>query len=431
MKRMMTFVCLTLAFQTFAAEKPNIILIMADDLGYEALGTYGSASYKTPVLDRMADEGMKFTHCYSQPLCTPSRVQIMTGRYNHRNYHCFGVLPKTEITFGHLLQDAGYATAVAGKWQLWGTNTKNPADKGSGFMPKDAGFDEYCLWQVTQTRRQGGRYADPVMESSADGIESYEGGYGPDVSVAFINDFIERKKDEPFFVYFPMALTHDPFVPTPDSPEWSGDRTRKNVKHFGDMVTYMDKAIGSILAKLDELGLRDETLVIFTGDNGTDRDVTESRMTDGHVIAGQKGDTVDAGTRVPLIASWPGVVPRGIENENLIDFSDFLPTLVEFTGATLPDDRVIDGRSFADQLRGEAGSPREWIYCFYNPIWGRYDRSVFARDQRWKLYENGIMYDIANDVHEESPLYFNDLDDEGQAHYTKLKAVIDSMESGN
>lgn len=422
---------LLLTCSAFAAEEPNIILIMADDLGYETLGTYGGVSYETPNLDRMAAEGMKFTHCYAQPLCTPSRVQIMTGRYNHRNYHCFGVLPKTEVTFGQLLQEAGYATAIAGKWQLWGTNTKMAEDAGTGYMPNDAGFDEYCLWQVTQIKKGGERYADPLIESSSAGLKKYPDAYGPDLFVDFVNDFIERKKDEPFFVYFPMALTHDPFVPTPDSPEWSSDRYKKNIEHFSDMVTYMDKSVGRILAKLEELGLRENTLVLFTGDNGTDRDMKHSRMADGRVIAGMKGSPVDAGTRVPLIASWPGVVPRGAVSENLIDFSDFLPTLVEFTDATLPQDRVIDGRSFADQLRGKAGNPRDWVYCFYEPKWGNFDRSVFARNQRWKLYETGAFYDIANDEDEKSPIANADLSDESRAVRDSLQAVIDSMEAGN
>ncbi|MFP6582795.1 MAG: sulfatase-like hydrolase/transferase [Candidatus Hydrogenedentota bacterium] len=415
-----------------AADKPNIVLIMADDLGYEALGTYGSASYKTPVLDRLAATGMKFAHCYSQPLCTPSRVQIMTGRYNQRNYKAFGILPKTEITFGHLMQEAGYKTAVAGKWQLHGTNTKLPEDKGTGYLPEEAGFDEYCLWQVTEIKKNGERYADPFLHRSSDGLKIHPGKYGPDISVNFINDFMETNKDNPFFVYFPMALTHDPFVPTPDSDEWAdGDRYRKNNKHFGEMVLYMDKAVGRIVAKLEELGLRENTLVIFTGDNGTDRDIKRSRMRDGRVIAGNKGHPDDAGTRVPLIVNWPGVVPEGVVKDDLIDFSDFLPTLVEFGGATLPTDRTIDGRSFADQLRGKKGHPRDWIYCYYDPIWGNFDKSVFARDRHWKLYDDGRFYDIENDVLEQNPIKAGALSRKAKKTQESLQAVIDSMEKGD
>lgn len=406
------------------AKKPNVILIMADDLGYETLGTYGTVNNKTPELDRLAATGMKFNHCYSQPLCTPSRVQIMTGRYNFRNYKAFGILPKSEITFGHLLQEAGYATAVAGKWQLWGSNTKNPEDKGTGFLPDAAGFDAYCLWQVKKTKKLGERYADPYIDVNGDGGSTYENGYGPDVFTDFILDFIEAKRDEPFFVYYPMALTHDPFVPTPDSPEWDGNRYAKRTKHFGDMVEYMDKVVGQIVAKLDELGLRDDTLVIFTGDNGTHNSI-RTRMTDGRRIRGDKGQPTDGGTRVPLIANWPGVIAAGQVNDNLIDFSDFLPTLVELTGAKLPGDRVVDGRSFLRQLKGEAGEVRDWVFCHYDPRWGGREPARFARTQRWKLYGDGRFFDIENDVLEAEPLEVSGLADEVKGVYGMLQGVLD------
>ena len=409
------------------AAKPNVILIMADDLGYETLGTYGSASYKTPVLDELAATGMKFNHCYSQPLCTPSRVQIMTGQYNFRNYTEFGVLPKTEITFGHLLQDAGYATAVAGKWQLWGANTKRAEVAGKGYLPEEAGFDAYCLWQVKEGRQFGERYADPYIDQSGMAPRQVKDGYGPDVFTDFILEFIEAKKDEPFFVYYPMALTHDPFVPTPDSEGWDGDRYQKNPKHFGDMVAYMDKVVGRILDELDALGLRDDTLVIFTGDNGTHPSITSS-MTNGRQVKGNKGNPDDGGTRVPLIANWPGVIDGGQVNENLIDFSDFLPTLVELSGAALPDDRTIDGRSFLHQLKGEPGTVRDWVFCHYDPRWGNWEQSRFARTQRWKLYGDGRFFDIANDVLEENPLDAESLDAETDAIRTQLQTVLDTMQ---
>ncbi|MBN4046839.1 sulfatase-like hydrolase/transferase [bacterium AH-315-P07] len=407
------------------AKQPNVILIMADDLGYETLGTYGTADYKTPVLDKLAATGMKFNHCYSQPLCTPSRVQIMTGRYNFRNYTAFGILPKTEVTFGHLLQDAGYATAIAGKWQLWGTNTKIPEDHGTGFLPDEAGFDEYCLWQVKKVKKQGERYADPFIDLNGEEI-TFKNGYGPDVFTDFILDFIEEKKDDPFFVYYPMALTHDPFVPTPDSPEWDGDRMKKSNKHFKDMVEYMDKVVGQIVAKLDDLGLRDDTLVIFTGDNGTKNTIT-TRMLDGRRIRGDKGKPTDAGTRVPLIANWPGVIKPGQINNNLIDFSDFLPTITELTSAKLPTDRTLDGRSFLHQLKGEPGDVREWVFCHYDPKWGDRPKSIFARDHRYKLYADGRFFDIKNDVLEKTPLEKAELSKSTRKLIMMLQSVLDEM----
>ncbi len=407
-------------------KKPNVILIMADDLGYEALSTYGSADYKTPVLDELAATGMKFNHCYSQPLCTPSRVQIMTGRYNHRNYKNFGVLPKTETTFGHLMQKAGYSTAVAGKWQLYGADTKHAQVKGHGFRPEEAGFDDYCLWQVDKLKADGERYADPLIDRKGKGPVSMKGAYGPEVFTDFILEFIEEKKDSPFFVYYPMVLTHDPFVPTPDSPEWSGNRNKTHNKHFADMVAYMDKCVGRITEKLDELGLREDTLFIFTGDNGTDRDIT-STMTDGRIIKGNKGYPDDGGTHVPLIAHWPGVIEKGQLSDHLIDFSDFLPTIVELGGGTLPSDRELDGRSFLNLLKGQAYTPREWVFCHYNPRWGRFLETRFARDQRYKLYGDGRFYDVENDVLESKPLAKATLDTDTMKVYQKLQGVLDEM----
>lgn len=169
--------------------KPNIILIMADDLGYEGLSCNGSLSYKTPHLDKLARTGVRFTHCYSQPLCTPSRVQIMTGQYNFRNYTEFGALHPKEITFGHILQKAGYATCVVGKWQLAARN------KGIGTYPDKAGFDEHCLWQVDKL---GSRYRSPLIQENSKIRDDLKGKYGPDVFLDYIQGFMERKKKGPF-----------------------------------------------------------------------------------------------------------------------------------------------------------------------------------------------------------------------------------------
>ncbi|MFQ6035780.1 MAG: sulfatase-like hydrolase/transferase, partial [Sedimentisphaerales bacterium] len=204
-------------------DKPNIVLIMADDLGYECLGCYGSTSYQTPFLDELARTGMRFEHCYSQPLCTPSRVKIMTGQYNFRNYTDFGVLGPKQKTFGHLLQDAGYVTCVAGKWQLYGSVNQRPEVRGTGSLPNQAGFDEHCLWQI---EKRGSRYKDPLIVQNGKYRKDLLGKYGPDVFSDYILDFIERHRNKPFFVYFPMVLVHGPFVPTPDQASFDVDESR-------------------------------------------------------------------------------------------------------------------------------------------------------------------------------------------------------------
>jgi arylsulfatase A len=374
--------------------KPNLVLIMADDLGYETIGANGGTSYRTPVLDAMAERGVRFEHGYAQPLCTPSRVKIMTGIYNVRNYVRFGLLDPKETTFAHLLKRAGYATCVVGKWQLEG-----------GFDgPRGFGFDEYCLWQLN---RRPGRYPNPGLEVNGKQVDYTDGEYGPDVVSDYACDFIRRHKDGPFLVYYPMILTHCPFEPTPDSPDWDpkskGSKTYKgDAKYFGDMVTYMDKIVGKILRTLEEAGAGENTLVLFTGDNGTDKPVVSDLA--GRKVAGAKGSTTDAGTRVPLIVDWPAGAKGGRVLDDLVDFSDVLPTLCEAAGVEVPEKLDIDGRSFLPQIQGREGNPREWIYCWYSRSGKRDKAKVFARTRRYKLYSSGRFYDVAEDPLEKHPL---------------------------
>jgi len=398
-----------------AFRKPNIILIMADDLGYECIGANGGTSYKTPELDRLAAAGIRFEHCYSQPLCTPSRVQIMTGIYNVRNYVKFGKLDRKERTFAHLLKAGGYATCVVGKWQLG-----KEADS-----PQHFGFDESCLWQ--QTRRPG-RYPNPGLEINGRQVDYHNGEYGPDVVSEYACRFIERNKDRPFLLYYPMILTHCPFEPTPDSSDWNpkskGSKTYKgNPKYFGDMVRYMDKIVGKLVVKLKELGLRGNTLLLFTGDNGTDKPVVS--VMDGREVAGGKGQMTDAGTRVPLIGNWPGVIPQGNVCRDLVDFSDFLPTLCECAGVRVPEKPKPDGRSFLAQLKGKKGNRRDWIYCWYSRDGDAEKAKDFARSRRYKLYRTGEFYDINNDVLEKKNLAAEVLDEKTRLIRAMLQKALD------
>ena len=400
-------------------EKPNIVLIMADDFGYECLGCNGGTSYRTPVLDELAETGVRFDHCHSQPLCTPSRVQIMTGKYNFRNYTVFGSLDPKEKTFGHMMQKSGYATCVVGKWQLYGNQRED------GTYPDKAGFDEYCLWQV---RVRELRYADPTILINGKLHRAMKGKYGPDVFCDYMLNFIERQKDKPFFVYFPMALTHAPFQPTPDSEGWNTQRRRNDKKYFADMVAYMDKIIGRIVKKLDELGLRERTLLLFTGDNGSPRSIT-SKLGD-RVVKGGKGLTADTGTHVPLVASWKGTAPRGKVCSDLVDFTDFLPTLAEAAGTELPGDTILDGRSFLPQLRGKKGDPRDWIYCYYTPNKVGAKKSqpkIFARDRRYKLYADGRLFDVIADPLEVNPIEPRAGGKQASEAGRRLQAVLNSM----
>ena len=385
--------------------KPNIILILADDLGYETIGANGGTSYRTPQLDKLAATGVRFTHCFVQPLCTPTRVQLMTGRYNVRNYINFGNMDPQAVTFGNLLKQAGYATCIAGKWQL-GRDIE---------LPKKFGFDEYCLWQHT---RRPPRYANPGLEINGVEKNYADGEYGPDLVNDYALDFITRKKDGPFFLYYPMMLTHAPYQPTPDSRDWDpkaqGEQVNTDSKHFADMVAYMDKLIGILVARLESLGIRDNTLILFVGDNGTGRG-TRSMMGERLVIGG-KGTTTDAGMHVPLIASWTGMVKAGRICSDLVDSTDFLPTLLQASGVAPPSGLSLDGRTFLPQVLGAEGQQRDWIYSWYSPRQSA-DMTVreFAFNHRYKLYRSGEFFDLSEDLGEKQPLTVASLDGEAAA----------------
>jgi arylsulfatase A len=298
--------------------KPNIILIMADDLGYETLECNGGKSYRTPNLNAMARSGMRFENVHATPLCTPSRVQLMTGKYNFRNYVGFGILDPSELTFAHLLKDAGYVTGITGKWQLLGLKEEQDAVGGRrGSYPFEAGFDEYCLWQVEERLS---RYKDPVITTNGNRQVEMKGAYGPDVFSSFAKDFIERHRDESFFLYYPMVLVHDPFQPTPENPAYHDmpADSKGDPRYFGEMVSYMDKIVGELIKKVKEAGIADNTLIIFVGDNGTSNEIT-SRLNDRMVQGGKSGHRYNA-THVPMIALWQGVIAPGAINTNLIDF---------------------------------------------------------------------------------------------------------------
>jgi len=385
------FVSLTLqAFaKTAGTQNPNIILIMADDLGYETLGCNGGTSYKTPNLDHLAATGVRFERCQVQPLCTPTRAQLMTGMSNARNYIEFGLMDPNATTFGNLLKDAGYATCIAGKWQLG--HDKN--------LPQKFGFDEACLWQHT---RRPPRYANPGLEYNGEERDFTQGEYGPDLVNEFAIEFIEKNKAKPFFLYYPMMLTHVPYQPTPDSADWDpkamGEGVNNSVKNFGDNVAYMDKLVGRLVKKVDELGLRDRTLVLFLGDNGTGKGVTS--QTKHGPYPGGKGQTTARGMHVPLIANWPGHAPSGKVNDDLIDSTDFLPTICAAVGARIPESLKVDGHSFYPQILGEQGEPREWVYTWYSKN-GVAPIREFVTTKDHKLYRAGRFFDLKSDPYEE------------------------------
>ncbi len=406
------------------AVRPNVIVILGDDLGYECIAANGGKSYQTPNIDRLAREGVRFEQCYAQPNCTPTRVQLMTGQSNVRNYVEFGTLEPSQTTFAHLLGRAGYATGITGKWQLGG--------KDAG-QPKHFGFDEHCLW--AQLGR-GERYANPTLSINGE-LKTLTGKYGPDVCQQFALEFIRRHRNQPFFLYYPMILVHGPYEPTPDSPDFgkatAAARSDKQ-RRFTAMMAYMDKLVGALVAELKAQGIEQNTLVLFTGDNGTGRGAV-TQLTDGSEQEGEKGNTTRAGMHVPLIASWPGKIATGAVCRDLVDMTDFLPTLLAATNTGTPEKLLFDGRSFLPQLRGERGQPRDWIFSYWVPLRARQMAHVGQRgaveqafDHHFKLYSTGEFFDLDRDPSEKKPLRVAALTDERAATAArKLQSAIEQF----
>lgn len=365
-----------------ATPRPNVLLILADDLGIECLSSYGGTSHQTPNLDRFAKEGMRFTHCFSNPFCSPSRGQLLTGRYPFQNglrvvLHSKQqedlYLRPEQPSFVRQLKQHGYATQLVGKWHV---SLEHKHDTIRAF-----GFDHSQTWRIFD--EQGGkttRYWNPHLLRDGRIIAAeIKDRYGPDVDLEVALAFIKAnaKSQTPFLVSYATCLPHYPWEPTPASKE-QGYRApnaahKGDPKYFPDMVAYLDKQIGAMLQTLDELGIAENTVVLFLTDNGTDRDLVNT-FGDGKKISGGKGTMTDRGTRVPLLVRWPGRVARGSTCNDLVDLSDIFPTLCELTDAKLPDAK-IHGRSFAPQLLGKSGQPREWIH-----LQNGNDRQVRNRD---------------------------------------------------
>lgn len=378
--------------------KPNILFIMADDVGVEVLGCYGGESYATPNLDRLARTGMRFNYCFSMPVCHPTRVALMTGRYPFRFGTRWGDFPNEAAseTVGPLMQQASYATAVAGKWQL--TLLRNNPQH-----PHPLGFDEYALFGW----HEGPRYWQPLIWQNGKIREDVQSRYGPEVYTDFLIDFMERNQNRPFFAYYSMALCHD-VTDDLDAPVPFGPG-KDRYDSYAEMVTNMDRMVGRLINALDRMGLREKTLILFTTDNGTPQrsiagvrngrlyrePVTSQRG--GWTIPGGKGTLKNTGTLVPLIANQPGVVPEGKVIDDLVDIADFLPTLAELGGATLPEHVTYDGYSFAHRLRREGEPVRTWVFSQGN-------QQAFVRNQRWKLYDDGRLVDLASDPMEAAPI---------------------------
>jgi arylsulfatase A len=339
----------------------------------------------------------------------------MTGRYGFRNYKKFGELDQQERTFGNLLHDNGYKTCIVGKWQLGGDQQ----------TPGHFGFDEHLLWQLTEKDR-GERYRNPRLIRNGQVNDYTHNEYGPDLMNEYAIDFISRHKDKPFFLYYPMVLTHDPFQPVPGGRNYDSAKVKgSDTSYFRDMVQYMDKMVGQLIAKIDALNLSEETMIIFTGDNGTARNIY-SRFQNA-VIKGNKGYPTNAGTHVPMIVKWKGkIAPQ--TNENLIDFTDFYMTISEATGVRDDKVKTLDGVSFLGQVLQRKNVPvRNVVFADYNGKDKGFVAVRYAHNKSMKVYETGEIYQIDVDPEEKNPVSEDNLNMKSKRIVSELKEVLARM----
>ena len=368
-----------------AADRPNVVVILCDDIGAHELGVYGHPDHQTPNLDRLATEGIHFLTGYATPICHSTRFALMTGQYGHRNgVYQFPGRPggppragegvddiTNHVTIGQVFRNAGYATAMCGKWQLSGEHPD---------LVREAGFGEYCMWAYrhnlppgaehdglweNKRHTQTARFWHPSVVRNGAKVPTTIADYGPDMFCDFALDFARRHTDEPFFVYWPMALTHSPYWPTPADQPSDAEKPVHKKRHWRSNVEYADRVVGRLVDGLERLGVAENTLVIFVGDNGTGGD--------------GKATVTERGCRVPFLAWGPKLVqPTGACRE-LVDVTDILPTCLQVCDIEPPP--ALDGVSFAPYLRGDLTPRRRWIYGYLGG--GR-----VLRTKRWLLERN-------------------------------------------
>ncbi len=344
-----------------ASGKPHILFILVDDLGKEWISCYGAEGIETPNIDKLVMTGMKFENAWCMPQCTPTRVTLLTGQYpfrhgwtNHWDVPRWGAGAhfdaQQNTSYANVLRDAGYATCAAGKWQIDDFRVEPDA-------MDEAGFNDWCMWTGAEggNNVSGKRYWDAYINIKGKGSSTFTDQFGPDIYCNHLIEFIGRNKGKPMLLYYPMALTHGPLTTTPDSKGQSDKRAL-----FAGMVRYTDKLVGRLVHALEKAGIREDTIIVFTTDNGTGGN-SNRRL--GRVVRGGKAKmSEENGTSQPFIVNCPGTVPAGVTTDALIDFTDILPTLAELGGGSLPSERIVDGKSFAPLILGKTkDGPRDWI----------------------------------------------------------------------
>lgn len=386
-------------------KKPNIIFILADDLGIGEVGCYGADNYKTPNIDKLAKDGMRFTHAFTPPLCGPSRITILSGRHLFRTGGtnqdaCLLIKPSAETLMPTYLKQAGYVSTMIGK--------QGQMD----LEPSDWGFDDYLKFKGSgiywNTQDKGKTYLLNGVETKLNDKE-----YMPDVMHKRLVEFMTQNKDKPFYAYYSLSHVHGEILPTPDSKTDS-----KNI--YADNISYMDKLVGQLRDELERLKLADNTILVFFGDNGTAGGKADAATIGGRRLIGQKGSMQEGGSLEPLIVYWPGVTPKGKVSGDLINAVDFVPTFAEIAGAQLPKDKILDGQSFNAQLHGEKGNPRTSIFI-------QLANNYYVRGLDYKLNQAGELFDMSKAPFEEIAVPADTKDPKAIAARKSLQAELDRL----
>ena len=386
--------------------QPNIIFVLADDMGYEMPTFDGGQSYNTTHLDSLAANSMVFNQCRATPLCSPSRVELLSGVYNSRNYLQlgWGFYNNKYTSYAKILQNNGYKTCVVGKWQL-----------NAGYTPiADVGFDDFCVWDASNLTKVGYMYKDATLYDPFGVLPPTltKGKYSEDITSEYAMNFIDQNKDKPFFIYYSFMLVHRPHQPTPLDPTYrTFDDNLDDTTYIGSMTHYLDLKVGVLINKLKADGLDKNTIIVFSGDNGSE--VNYHSLFKGKLVEGEKSHTTELGTHVPLFVYWPGQITPGINN-NLVDFTDFAPTFLDMANVKSKPPG-LDGVSFYPQLFGDNGAARRWTYCYYDPfpfaVPGMPQTVTpisYAQDTAYKLYNlgnrNGLFFHFTTDPEEGHPI---------------------------
>jgi arylsulfatase A-like enzyme len=414
------------ATRAIAAEHPNIVWIMADDLGYGDVGCYGQQRIKTPHIDRLAAEGVRFTNCYAgSTVCAPSRCTLMTGLHTgHARVRGNANMPlePADVTVAELLKGAGYSTGIIGKWGLGEPNStgvpnRQGFDYWFGYLNQKHAHNYYpdYLWRNEQRVPLAGN----VVQG---GVATQRAQYSHDLFVREALDFLARNKDQPFFLYLPFTIPHanneagKRGMEVPSDAPYSAEAWPQPQKNFAAMITRLDAGVGQIMAKLKELGLDTRTIVFFTSDNGPHKEGggDPKFFSSSGPLRGHKRDLYEGGIRVPMIVRWPGHVAPHTQSDLPWAFWDFLPTACELVGVAPPAN--LDGLSVVPELLGEklAGrvQPRhEYLYWEFHERGTKQavrmdkTRTSDGRMGDWKAIRFGVdgpieLYDMRNDVAE-------------------------------